>query len=159
MSLQITSLVIHPAGEVLDPRRGTNRAPPLPVVDNPTVRFDRTTNVKSDNEEIDWTADPGDPDGNTSAVDALFPHGPLKHALDAAGFADVKIKCDHIDRPVFLTMRLGRIPHYASVRDVRVAVQRIVRSIGFTVLRGGFLLRLHTGRVTAKFRVAKRRPG
>ena len=108
------------------------------------------------NEEIDWTPDPDD---DTSAVDALVPHGALKHSLDAAGFADVKIKSDRIDRPVHLTMRLGRNPPYASVRDVRVAVQRVVRSIGFTVRRDGYLLRLHTGRVTAKFRVAKRRPG
>ena len=43
--------------------------------------------------------------------------------------------------------------------DVRVAVQRVVRSIGFTLRRDGYLLRLHTGRVTAKFRIAKRRPG
>lgn len=109
--------------------------------------------------DTDWTPDPADPDGNTSAVDALFPHGALEHSLDAAGFADVKIKCDHIDRPVKVTMRLGVNPPCASVRDVRVAVQRIVRSIGFTVLRDGFLLRLHTGRVTTKFRVAKRQPG
>ena len=86
------------------------------------------------------------------------PHGALKHSLDAAGFSDVKIKSERIDRQVHLTMRLGRNPPYASVRDVRVAVQRVVRSIGFTVRRDGYLLRLHTGRVTAKFRVAKRRP-
>ncbi len=114
--------------------------------------------MKGDNEEIDWTADPADPDDDTSAVDALVPHGALKRALDAAGFVDVKIRSDHIDRPVHLTMRLGRNPPYASVRDVRVAVQRVVRSIGFTVRRDGYLLRLHTGRVTAKFRIAKRRP-
>jgi hypothetical protein len=110
------------------------------------------------NEDIDWTADPTDPDDDTSAVDALVPHGALKHSLDAAGFADVRIKSDRIDRPVHLSMRLGRNPPYASVRDVRVAVQRVVRSIGFTVRRDGYLLRLHTGRVTAKFRIAKRRP-
>ena len=108
--------------------------------------------------DTDWTPDPADPDDDISAVDLLFPHGALNHSLDTAGFADVKIKSDHIDRPVHLTMRLGRNPPYASVRDVRVAVQRVVRSIGFTVLRDGFLLRLHTGRVTAKFRIAKRRP-
>ena len=109
------------------------------------------------NEEIDWTADPADPDDDTSGVDALFPHGALKHALDAAaGFADVKIKSGRIDRPVFVTMRLGRIPHFASVRDMRLVVQHVVRSIGFKVRRDGFLLRMHTGRVTAKFRVNKR---
>ena len=110
-------------------------------------------------EDVDWTPDPADPDDDTSAVDALVPHGALKRALDAAGFVDVKVKSDRIDRPVNLTMRLGRIPHYASVRDVRVAVQRVVKGIGFTVRRDGFLLRLHTGRVTAKFHVAKRRAG
>jgi len=114
--------------------------------------------VKNNLDEVDWTPDPADPDDDTSAVDALFPHGALKHALDAAGFADVKIKSDRIDRPVHLTMRLGRNPPYASVRDLRVAVQRVVRSIGFMVRRDGYLLRLHTGRVTAKFRIAKRRP-
>jgi len=107
-------------------------------------------------EDVDWTPDPADPDDDTSAVDALVPHGALKHSLDAAGFADVKVKSDRMDRPVLLTMRLGRMPHYASVRDMRVVVQRVVRSIGFTVRREGFLLRLHTGRVTAKFRVNKR---
>lgn len=110
-------------------------------------------------EDIDWTPDPNDPDDDTSAVDALIPRGGLTHALDAAGFANVKVKGDHMDRPVHLTMRLGRIPHYSSVRDVRVAVQRVVKGIGFTVRRDGFLLRLHTGRVTAKFRVAKRHAG
>ena len=114
--------------------------------------------MKNNLDEVDWTPDPADPDDDTSAVDALFPHGALKHSLDAAGFVDVKIKSDRIDRPVHLTMRLGRIPPYASVRDVRVTVQRVVRSIGFTVRRDGYLLRLHTGRVTAKFRIAKRRP-
>lgn len=110
-------------------------------------------------ENIDWTADPADPDDDTSAVDALVPRAALRHALNAAEFVDVKVKGDHMDWPVHLTMRLGRIPHYASVRDVRLAVQRVVRSIGFAVRRDGFLLRLHTGRVTAKFRVAKRRAG
>ena len=129
-------------------RPGSKAIPP----DGPCDGLART-------EDVDWTPDPTDPDDDTSAVDALFPHGALKHALDAAGFADVKIKSDRIDRPVHLTMRLGRIPQYASVRDVRVTVQRMVRSIGFTVRRDGFLLRLHTGRVTAKFRVAKRRAG
>jgi hypothetical protein len=110
-------------------------------------------------EDVDWTPDPADPDDDTSAVDALFPRAGLTHALDAAGFVNVKVKGDHMDRPVHLTMGLGQIPHYASARDMRVAVQRVVRSIGFTVRRDGFLLRLHTGRVTAKFRVAKRRAG
>ena len=54
------------------------------------------------NEEIDWTPDPADPDDDTSAVDALVPHGALKHSLDAAGFSDVKIKSERIDRPVHL---------------------------------------------------------
>jgi hypothetical protein len=110
-------------------------------------------------EDIDWTPDPADPDDDTSAVDALLPRAGLAHALDAAGFANVKVRGEHMDRPVHLTMRLGRMPHYSSVRDVRVAVQRVVKSTGFTVRRDGFLLRLHTGRVTAKFRVAKRRAG
>jgi hypothetical protein len=120
--------------------------------------FKMSSRPKDENEDIDWTPDPADPDDDTSAVDALVPHGALKHSLDAAGFSDVKIKSERIDRPVHLTMRLGRNPPYASVRDVRVAVQRVVRSIGFTVRRDGYLLRLHTGRVTAKFRIAKRRP-
>ena len=107
-------------------------------------------------EEIDWTPDPADPDDDTTLVDGLFPRSALEAALATAGFADVRVKSAVADKSVQLKMRLGQHPPYASVRDMRVAVQRVVKSIGFTVRRDGYLLRLHTGRVTAKFRVNKR---
>lgn len=107
---------------------------------------------------IDWTPDPVDPDADTSAVTALFPRGAFTRALTGAGFSEVSVKSSFITKPVSLKMRLGRLPTYATVRAVRVAVQRAMKAIGLAVARDGFLLRLHTGRVTSKFRVTKRRP-
>lgn len=115
-------------------------------------------NVRTE-DTIDWAPDEGDPDADTGALNTLFPHGAFAHALGVAGFSEVSVRSSFVNKPVNFRMRLGRNPPYASVRDVRVAVQRVVRSIGFTVRRDGYLLRLHTGRVTAKFRVAKRRVG
>lgn len=109
-------------------------------------------------ETVDWTPDPTDPDMDTSALNALFPRGAFTRALADAGFSDVAVKTSFITKPVNLKMRLGRLPPYATARDVRVAVQRAMKSIGLSVARDGFLLRLHTCRVTAKFRVTKRRP-
>lgn len=110
------------------------------------------------NEDIDWMPDPTDPDMDTSAVNALFPRGAFARALADAGFSEVTVKSSFITKPVNLKMRLGRLPPYATARDVRVAVQRAMKSIGLAVARDGFLLRLHTCRVTAKFRVTKRQP-
>ena len=108
--------------------------------------------------ETDWAPDPTDPDADTSAVNSLFPRAAFAHGLDGVGFSEVTVKSSFIDKPVNLKGRLGRLPPYSTVRDVRVAVQRAMKSIGMSVARDGFLLRLHTGRVTGKFRVTKRRP-
>ena len=115
--------------------------------------------MKAESEDIDWTPDPADPDADTSAVSALFPRAAFARALSETGFSEVKVKSSFTTKPVNLKMRLGLLPPYSTVRDVRVAVQRAMKSIGLSVARDGFLLRLHTGRVTAKFRVTKRRPG
>jgi hypothetical protein len=108
-------------------------------------------------ENPDWEPVPEDPDADTSAVNALFPRGAFAHALADAGFSDASVKSSFINKPVSLKMRFGRLPPYATTRDVRVAVQRAMKSIGLAVARDGFQLRLHTCRVTAKFRVTKRR--
>jgi len=117
-----------------------------------------TSKPKDVNEDTDWAPNPADPDADTSAVNALFPHGAFTRALVDAGFSEVAVKSSFISEPVNLKMRLGRNPPYLTARDVRVAVQRAMKSIGLAVARDGFLLRLHTCRVTAKFRVTKRRP-
>lgn len=106
----------------------------------------------------DWAQDPSDPDADTSTVGALFPRAAFAHALVDAGFSSVGVKSSFLTKPVNLKMRLGRLPPYATARDARVAVQRAMKSIGLSVARDGFLLRLHTCRVTAKFRVTKRQP-
>lgn len=108
--------------------------------------------------DTDWAPYPADPDADTSAVDALFPRVMFSRALDDAGFSDVSVKSSFITKAVSLKMRLGQLPPYATTRDVRVAVQRAMKAIGLSVARDAFLLRLHTCRVTAKFRVTKRRP-
>lgn len=110
------------------------------------------------NQDTDWEPVAADPDADTSAVSALFPRAAFARALDEAGFSDVAVKCGFISEAVNLKMRLGRNPPYLTTRAVRVAVQRAMKSIGLSVAREGFLLRLHTCRVTAKFRVTKRRP-
>lgn len=115
-------------------------------------------NRSIENQDTDWEPVASDPDADTSTVNALFPRGAFTRALADAGFSAVSVKCSFVNKPVNLKMRLGQLPPYASTRDVRVAVQRAMKSIGMTVARDGFLLRLHTCRVTAKFRVAKRRP-
>lgn len=115
-------------------------------------------NRSIENQDTDWTTDPTDPDMDTSAVSALFPRAAFARALDEAGFSGVAVKSSFITMPVNLKMRLGTNPPYSTVRAVRVAVQRAMKSIGLAVARDGFLLRLHTCRVTAKFRVTKRRP-
>ena len=108
--------------------------------------------------DVDWAPSPSDPDADTSAVNALLPRAALARSLDEAGFSDVSVKSGFDNQTVCLKMRLGRLPPYATTRDVRVAVQRAMKSIGLAVARDGFLLRLHTRRVTAKLRVTKRRP-
>jgi hypothetical protein len=115
-------------------------------------------NEPMETHDTDWTPDPTDPDTDTSAVNALFPRGAFTRSLADAGFSEVAVKSSFVTQPVNLKMRLGQLPPYATVRDVRVAVQRAMKAIGLAVARDGFLLRLHTGRVTAKFRVTKRRP-
>jgi hypothetical protein len=111
-----------------------------------------------ENQDTDWEPVAADPDADTSTVKALFPHGAFTRALTDAGFSAVSVKSSFISKPVNLKMRLGQLPPYATTRDVRVAVQRAMKSIGLAVARDGFLLRLHTCRVTAKFCVTKRRP-
>lgn len=108
--------------------------------------------------ETDWTPNPADPDADTSAINTLFPRAAFARTLADAGFGDVAVKSSFNSQPVNLKMRFGQLPPYSTSRDVRVAVQRAMKSIGLAVARDGFLLRLHTCRVTAKFRVAKRRP-
>lgn len=117
-----------------------------------------TSQPKNMNEEIDWAANTADADAGTSAVNDLFPRAPFAGALTQNGFSDVLVKSSFKNRPVSLKMRLGRLPPYVTARDMRVAVQRAMKAIGLAVARDGFLLRLHTCRVTAKFRVTKRRP-
>lgn len=109
-------------------------------------------------ETVDWAPNPADPDADTNAVSALFPRGAFTRALAEAGFSEVAVNSSFITKPVNLKMRLGQLPPYATTREVRVAVQRAMKSIGLAVARDGFLLRLHTCRVTAKFLVTKRRP-
>ncbi len=111
-----------------------------------------------ENQDTDWEPVAADPDADTSAVSALFPRAAFARALDGAGFSEIAVKSSFINKAVSLKMRLGRLPPYLPTRDVRVAVQRAIKSIGLAVARDGFLLRLHTCRVTAKFRVTKRRP-
>ena len=110
------------------------------------------------NDTTDWAPDPADPDADISALNALFPRAAFTRALGDTGFSEVKVKSSFTTKPVNLMMRLGRLPPYSTVRDVRVAVQRAMKSVGLSVARDGFLLRLHTYRVTAKFLVTKRRP-
>jgi hypothetical protein len=117
----------------------------------------RQLNSVQTDDTIDWAPDAADPDADTSALTALFPRDSFARALAETGFSDVTVKATFINQPVKLKMCLGRLPTYSTARDVRVAVQRAMKSSGLAVARDGFLLRLHTGRITAKFRVAKRR--
>jgi hypothetical protein len=112
----------------------------------------------NDQMETDWTPNPSDVDADTSAINTLFPRVAFARALADAGFGDVAVKSGFNSQSVNLKMRFGRLPPYSTTRDVRVAVQRAMKAIGLSVARDGFLLRLHTCRVTAKFRVSKRRP-
>lgn len=117
----------------------------------------RQRNSVRTDDTIDWAPDTADPDADISALTALFPRDSFGRALAETGFSEVTVKAGFINQPVNLKMRLGRLPPYSTARDVRVAIQRAMKSSGFAVAREGFLLRLHTGRITAKFRVAKRR--